>query len=225
MKSTATRRPSMIAALPEWVKAPLRPIRAAVGRIPYYGVGRWCPVCERESRRFQPTSRYGIVSLDARCMYCGALPRHRLAWRFFAHHTDLFDGRPKKMLHVAPEPYFESRLRNRIGAGYVTADLSPGRADVVMDITAIEYSDATFDAIYCSHVLEHVVDDRQAMREFRRVLRPGGWAESSWSRSDDSVFRHVKTRRSTTRKSGSTPFSGRKTTCDFMVVRPTPNIV
>ena len=100
MTSTGTRRRSMIAALPEWVKAPLRRIRTAASRIPHYGVGRWCPVCERESRRFQPTRQNGIVSLDARCMYCGALPRHRLAWRFFAHHTDLFDERPKRMLHV-----------------------------------------------------------------------------------------------------------------------------
>ena len=30
--------------------------------------------------------------------------------------------------------------------------------------------------IYCSHVLEHVSDDRKAMREFCRVLRPSGWA-------------------------------------------------
>ena len=45
-----------------------------------------------------------------------------------------------------------------------------------MDITAIAYPDAMFDVIYCSHVLEHVADDRQAMREFRRALRPEGWA-------------------------------------------------
>ena len=45
-----------------------------------------------------------------------------------------------------------------------------------MDITAMEAPDASFDAIYCSHVLEHVPEDRKAMREFFRVLKPGGWA-------------------------------------------------
>jgi predicted SAM-dependent methyltransferase len=45
-----------------------------------------------------------------------------------------------------------------------------------MDITEIPYEDQTFDVIYCSHVLEHVPDDRRAMREFFRVLRDDGWA-------------------------------------------------
>jgi ubiquinone/menaquinone biosynthesis C-methylase UbiE len=59
---------------------------------------------------------------------------------------------------------------------YVSADLSAPEAMVKMDITEIQYSDDTFDVIYCSHVLEHVSDDRKAMREFCRVLKPGGWA-------------------------------------------------
>ncbi len=80
------------------------------------------------------------------------------------------------MLHVAPELCFESRLRNRLGHDYVTADLMDPHAMVRMNITDIPYEDGYFDVIYCSHVLEHVQDDRRAMREFRRVLKPDGWA-------------------------------------------------
>ena len=45
-----------------------------------------------------------------------------------------------------------------------------------MDISDIQYPDNTFDVVYCSHVLEHVPDDRRALREFWRVLKIGGWA-------------------------------------------------
>jgi len=45
-----------------------------------------------------------------------------------------------------------------------------------MDITKIEMPGASFDVIYCSHVLEHVVNDQMAMRELWRVLAPDGWA-------------------------------------------------
>lgn len=89
--------------------------------------------------------------------------------------TNLFDGHPKQVLHVAPERCFEAKLRTQIGDGYLTADLFRS-AMTKMDITDIQYSDDFFDVIYCSHVLEHVVDDRKAMREFRRVLKPDGWA-------------------------------------------------
>ncbi len=80
------------------------------------------------------------------------------------------------MLHVAPEAVFVKLLADQVGDGYVTADLHDFKAMVKMDIMDIKYPDGTFDVIYCSHVLEHVVDDRKAMRELRRVLRIDGWA-------------------------------------------------
>ena len=80
------------------------------------------------------------------------------------------------MLHVAPEPALAPKFRAIPGLDYLSGDLDPAAAMVQMDITDIRYPDNSFDVIYCSHVLEHVPDDRRAMRELARVLKPGGWA-------------------------------------------------
>jgi SAM-dependent methyltransferase len=42
------------------------------------------------------------------------------------------------------------------------------------DITRMTFANSSFDFIYCSNVLEHVLDDRSAMSELFRVLAPGG---------------------------------------------------
>lgn len=160
--------------LPEWARSPLRRVRDLVRAVAYRGKEKFCPVCETSSRRFAPGG--STPREDALCVHCGALERHRFFWLYVSRRTDLFDGKPKKMLHVAPESCFRSALQQRLGEGYITADLISPEAMVKMDITNINYPDQYFDVIYCSHVLEHVQDDRRAMREFYRTLKNNGWA-------------------------------------------------
>lgn len=165
---------SLAARLPEWARTPLRRARDRTRAVFYHGTGRYCPVCGRSSRRFRTA---GFVPReDAQCAHCGALERHRLLWVYVSRSTDLFDGRPKTVLHVAPEACLESRFRQRLGRGYITADLHGRGAMVRMDITHLACPDECFDVIFCSHVLEHVPDDRRAMRELCRVLKRDGWA-------------------------------------------------
>lgn len=136
-----------------------------------------CPLCEKTARRFRPFGGGTIKRADAQCPHCGSLERHRLIWLYLRDETDLFSGtRPKRMLHVAPEPCLQERLKGEPLIDYLSADLEPGLADVQMDITAIDFAADSFDVIYCSHVFEHVPDDARAMRELCRVLRPSGWA-------------------------------------------------
>lgn len=165
---------TIAAKLPQWARQSLLRLDAVARALPYYGKGRFCPVCGKSSRRFK---RFGVVPReDAQCAHCGALERQRLLWLFLQQRTDFFDGRPKKMLHVAPEPTLEFRFRKQLGANYLSADLYNPRAMARMDIADIQFDDRSFDVIYCSHVLEHVKDDRRAMREFFRVLSDRGWA-------------------------------------------------
>jgi hypothetical protein len=156
------------------VKRFLIRLKYRIKGVPYYGRNRFCPVCSRWSRKFPD---FGVIRRrDALCPHCMALERHRMLCLFLRKHTFLFDGRPKKLLHIAPEFCLEPLLRKAAGRGYLSADLDESRAMVCMDITGIDFPDASFDVIFCNHVLEHVDDDRKAMRELYRVLKKNGWA-------------------------------------------------
>lgn len=154
------------------MKALLRNILARIRKVLFFGSGYTCPICESRLASFRPMGQ----RLSARCPVCGSLERHRLVWLYCSMATNLLDGRPKSLLHVAPEPCLAERLRKLDGLEYVGADLTGRYATVRMDVTNIQFAEASFDVILCNHVLEHVPDDAKAMRELLRVLKPGGWA-------------------------------------------------
>jgi len=129
-----------------------------------------CPVCDGAFGAFKADWNRG----DALCWRCGSHERHRAQWLLFEHRPALL-GEARALLHFAPEWCLRERLRRIRGLRYVTADLDPAGVDLRLDVTALELPDGAFDAVLCSHVLEHVPDDRAAMRELRRVTAPGGW--------------------------------------------------
>ncbi|HUG01889.1 MAG TPA: methyltransferase domain-containing protein [Longimicrobiales bacterium] len=155
-------------------------LKRAARRVLYRGTRRSCPVCGGSFRRFRPAGSPRRPS--AACPGCGARERDRFAALLLRARGDLrgraeTGGRaPLRVLHVAPESSVASILRSWPEVEYLSADIRPGRAMVVLDVTRIDRPDDSFDGIWCSHVLEHVADDRAALAEFRRVLVPGGWA-------------------------------------------------
>jgi len=76
------------------------------------------------------------------------------------------------ILHFAPEGCLRTYFMERSG-NYETADLFMADVDHCEDIEALTFPDEVYDVVVCNHVLEHV-DDRKALAEIYRVLRPGG---------------------------------------------------
>jgi SAM-dependent methyltransferase len=60
------------------------------------------------------------------------------------------------------------------GCGLQQGHWDRGRVDIVCDITRIPEPDASFDAILCTEVLEHLPEPVQALKEFQRLLRSTG---------------------------------------------------
>jgi SAM-dependent methyltransferase len=131
-----------------------------------------CPLCGHGFRAF----RDDWNRPNAICWRCGSHERHRALWLYLDRlHPELLRN-AHELLHFAPEYCLEHRLRQIQRLDYKTADLDPAVGELQLDITEMNLPDGSFDAILCSHVLEHVEDDAAAMRELRRVLKPGGWA-------------------------------------------------
>lgn len=130
---------------------------------------RVCNICGYEGP-FGPAGKG--TRRDAKCPRCHSVERYRLFKLWLDTAPQFLTG--KDVLHFAPEKSVSALVRPLAGR-YRAADITPGRADMVLDIEAMDIEDASLDAVICSHVLEHV-DDAKALSEIFRVLRPGGTA-------------------------------------------------
>jgi SAM-dependent methyltransferase len=128
-----------------------------------------CPICGSHFRAMLPGGRDGRP--NAHCPRCGSSERHRVLWLYLQKER-LLEGKAIRMLHVAPEAFLAREFERRPNIDYVSGDLD-GHGQMALDVTRLPFPDKSFDVVICSHVLEHVPDDRAALTEIRRVLR--GW--------------------------------------------------
>ena len=156
------------------LEARLRRLRRVAAPLTWAGNAVHCPVCDRSFRGFRSAGNKRNRRPNAVCPYCAARERDRLTFLFLASPAGPAAGGP--LLHIAPEACLQPRLRELADGEYATADLIRTDVDERFDLMAIPHGDAAFHAVYCSHVLQDVPDDRVAMAELYRVLKPGGWS-------------------------------------------------
>lgn len=99
--------------------------------------------------------------------------------------TDLYDF--KTVIDIgagagAAARHFATRGCHVVVTGYdmesYLDDPLPSAIRVIADEDVCQMAsigDASVDAVWCAHVLEHVLDTGRALAEIHRVLRPGGW--------------------------------------------------
>ncbi len=135
-----------------------------------------CPCCGWHLRAFTQ----GGTSLKVRslgyCPRCNSKARHRRWWLFLQQNTNLFKDN-LRLLHVSPNYCLSRQFAKLPNLDYVGVDNHHHRnISLNMLLPETPILSETFDAIICMHVLEHIQEDRKAIQELYRVLKPGGWA-------------------------------------------------
>ncbi|HNP54407.1 MAG TPA: methyltransferase domain-containing protein [Ferruginibacter sp.] len=149
-----------------------------------------CNVCRAHYQRFMPDqplvedesairTNHVVAGYSENCICpnCGSTARERL---IIACLPDLIDLTDKAILHFAPERYVLPLFTKR--SRVVAADLQPElyrnrlRQIQYQNLMQLTFPDQSFDLVVANHILEHIPDDRKAMQEIFRVLKPGGHA-------------------------------------------------
>lgn len=155
----------------------------------------YCPVCNRRVWRFRLLRDWYFVKWQEHghihsifametlnivaygCPHCGAADRSRLYALYFKKQFSRMDITKRySFLEFGPSGPLSAALRKQPLLNYRSSDLFLDNVDDRVDITDMPvYKNCSIDIFLCSHVLEHVEDDRKAMAELYRILKPGGW--------------------------------------------------
>jgi SAM-dependent methyltransferase len=132
-----------------------------------------CPCCGWQGRRFYDYFEVGYRVRNAACPSCDSHPRHRYLSLWLAQDFKLENKHGTALVFAAERalsPFWSNAPELRV----FRVDIEKARqTDAIADIKQLPFASDSVDLIWCHHVLEHVDDDRAAIRELSRVLRPG----------------------------------------------------
>lgn len=121
-------------------------------------------------------SQYETLNLQQYfCPFCGAADRERL-YAYYLSQQLKNKEKAGRLLDIAPAQTLTNFIKKNLPVKYITADLMMKGVDFNIDITDMQiFDDESFDVFICSHVLEHVPDDRKAISELYRILKKDGF--------------------------------------------------
>jgi SAM-dependent methyltransferase len=132
-----------------------------------------CPCCGWQGREFYDYHEIGYSIRKVWCPQCDSLPRHRYLSFWLAREFKL-QNKSGVALVFAPEKALASLWTATSALKVYRIDRETQRGiDTQADIKALPIRSNSIDLIWCHHVLEHIDDDALAIRELRRILRPG----------------------------------------------------
>lgn len=125
-----------------------------------------CNICGGREFELGPNGRKASTGKLPRCTGCQSLERHRQLRQIYTQlPRDYLAG--LEVLQLSPDIGVDP-------SWFKSYEVSVFQGENSVDIEAIDRPDANYDLVICNHVLEHVADDRQGLRELMRIVRPQG---------------------------------------------------
>ena len=152
-----------------------------------------CPICS--STRFAAAGA-GHLRLKRVCSVCGSRPRHRAV--FSAVRSLNIDFSKAKGLMFSRDPSIKPSWFDEF-------EFSIYGAKNTLNLEDIDRSNDSYDFIVLNHVLEHVSDDKKALLELERILKPNGYLlitvpspslfnyTTDWGFPDPALHLHYRT--------------------------------
>jgi SAM-dependent methyltransferase len=173
-----------------------------------------CPCCGWRGVGFRALDCGQFLVPEVECPHCRAHERHRFLHLYLSRRPPAFMNVPGRILHFAPEVSVRQFIDRNPDARCISTDYAKGVYAHILqgvqgplfisDIHHMPLADGVIGGIFCLHVLEHVRDDREAIRNLYRITRPGGeavlmvpfmmdqTATEEYGAPDPELFDHVR---------------------------------